>query len=213
VSERLKELRDAYDDLAWLSSHDALGGVAEILQERRRQIEMGHTAECDDVLTEGGLVVWAEGFLRDGVRAARRNGIADIGSDEHALRAAGALAAAEMDRMDRASVSGKTWRAPVVKPRIRLVSEMFVKCSLPVRPDAMAASDCCGYPAVSAVVLPDDNSLMYRCHAHWGIVTLWGGENGREIIRGEVVEEVPRPASCPHGRVSRVRCEECMGVK
>jgi hypothetical protein len=41
-------MREALDDLAWLRRHNALGGVAEIISERRRMIEQGHTPGHED---------------------------------------------------------------------------------------------------------------------------------------------------------------------
>jgi hypothetical protein len=97
----VEELKAAWDDLAYLHQVGALDGVAEIIRERRRQIErLSYTPEHDDRFP-GSLVAIAEGRLSD-VLLTRRDGTADIGSDEDHLRKAGALAAAEIDRIIRA---------------------------------------------------------------------------------------------------------------
>jgi len=91
----------AYDDLAWLHEHGALAGVAEVIRERRRQIEaIGWTPELDDAQAYGSLATKAATRVNK-LRAARRDGTADIGSDEEHLREAGALLAAEIDRLNR----------------------------------------------------------------------------------------------------------------
>jgi len=72
-------------DLAYLARHGALAGVTEITAERRRQLEQGATAGQDDRLTHGELTAYAERRIRLGK-----------------LRQAGALLAAEIDRLARA---------------------------------------------------------------------------------------------------------------
>lgn len=85
----------AQEDLAWLSSHGALAGAAEILRERRRQLEaLGHIAEHDDALACDQLVQMAEGRLSALLFGARH---------DHLLHEAGALIAAEVDRLGRAA--------------------------------------------------------------------------------------------------------------
>jgi len=92
-------LKTAYDDLAWLSEHGALAGVAEILHERRRQIEVkGHTPESDDGRFDFASMA---SLTLARVNVTRQQGTADIGSDEDGLRRAAALAAAEIDRLNR----------------------------------------------------------------------------------------------------------------
>lgn len=63
----------------------------------------------------------------------------------------------------------------------KAVVELFVGCSLPQRPDAIAASDNCNAPATTVVEMANGN-LMYRCEAHRGI---------RRIEVGPVRETVP----------------------
>jgi len=70
-------------DLAVLARHGALAGVAEIIAERRRQVELG----------DGHGNGWLRGSL-DAWLAVNDNG-------EHGLREAGALIAAEIDRESR----------------------------------------------------------------------------------------------------------------
>lgn len=91
---------DALADLRWLSDHGALAGVHEIIRERRRQVELGYDAYHDDVHEGSELVYMAQARLHD-VTFTRSEGTADAGSDEHDLRQAGALAAAEIDRLQR----------------------------------------------------------------------------------------------------------------
>jgi hypothetical protein len=102
-----KEHRDAFvqagSDLLWLSEHGALGGVACILAERRRQIEkLGWTPERDDRHQDGGLAMTASRCL-DEMFGARESGRDEQAADSRLLRSAGALAAAEIDRLSRAS--------------------------------------------------------------------------------------------------------------
>jgi hypothetical protein len=75
-------------DLAELVRHGALGGVAEVIAERRRQVEQGATARQDDRLAHGELVAYAERRIRLGK-----------------LRQAAALLAAEIDRLNRAETA------------------------------------------------------------------------------------------------------------
>jgi hypothetical protein len=98
----------AYDDLVWLHEHGALAGVAEVIRERRRQIEaIGWTLELDDALVHGSLATMAATRVNK-LRASRRDGTADVGSDEEYLREAGALLAAEIDRLNRAFSAQET---------------------------------------------------------------------------------------------------------
>jgi Rieske Fe-S protein len=66
------------------------------------------------------------------------------------------------------------------------VTELYVRCSYPMRPDVLAASDTCQHPANTAV-RGAGGSLWWRCPAHEGQMAL-----GR---RGEVVTSVPRPVT------------------
>lgn len=86
----------AMDDLVALEAYGALSGVAEVLRERRIQVaEKGHTVESDD--EHEGLELITEAS----------NCLASIGDDsgwpeyEKAYREAGALLAAEIDRLGR----------------------------------------------------------------------------------------------------------------
>jgi hypothetical protein len=100
-----KEHRDAFvqadNDLFWLSEHGALAGVAAIIRERRRQIErLGWTAEHDDAHADGALAETAYRCLEE-MFDDRESGRAGPGDDDRRLRSAGALAAAEIDRIGR----------------------------------------------------------------------------------------------------------------
>jgi len=89
------------DDLNFLESRGALAGVAEVIRERRRQIEqLGYGLEHDETHDDGSLADRAAGRMSL-VRDSRAEGTADPASDEGLLREAGALAAAEIDRLSR----------------------------------------------------------------------------------------------------------------
>lgn len=64
------------------------------------------------------------------------------------------------------------------------VTELYVRCSYPLRPDAIAASDTCQHPADTAVRDADGN-LWYRCPTH-------EGELRSGVFGEEVVTRVPR---------------------
>jgi Rieske Fe-S protein len=70
--------------------------------------------------------------------------------------------------------------------RLIPVIELNVRCSYPMRPDVLAASDTCQHPADTAVRDAHD-ALWWRCPAHEGQLTL--------SRRGEVVTSVPRPVT------------------
>lgn len=95
------DLFSAVQDLGWLHRNGALAGVHEVIRERRRQVEaLGHDAGHDDGHVRGDLVVFAEIRLMN-LRTDRSDGTADPASDERELRQAGALLAAEIDRLHR----------------------------------------------------------------------------------------------------------------
>lgn len=96
-----EELKAVWDDIAYLHQAGALAGVTEVIRERRRQVEHGYTPQYDnDTAAYGGLVHLVRHWAGEVINS-RREGIADIGSDEDGLRQAGALAAAEIDRLNR----------------------------------------------------------------------------------------------------------------
>ncbi len=64
------------------------------------------------------------------------------------------------------------------------VTELYVRCSYPLRPDAIAASDTCQHLANTAVKDADGN-YWYRCPSHEGELT-------SGVYGVEVVTEVPR---------------------
>lgn len=76
------------------------------------------------------------------------------------------------------------------KRSARNVAQMYVLCSLPMRPDAMAASDNCGKLAVGAVQ-NERGEYVYRCHQHLGLVTTYGGAGKNEWITGPSVFVIP----------------------
>jgi hypothetical protein len=73
----------------------------------------------------------------------------------------------------------------------RWVSEMCVLCSLALRHDALAMSDCCRAPAVGAVYDERVDAYLYRCSSHLEIVTNFGGPTKTEQIVGPTVAELP----------------------
>jgi hypothetical protein len=99
------EFRKAYgetrDDMYWLAANGAFAGVAEIIRERRRQIEaLRFTPEHDDRHENGWLM--HEAALRIiSCIGQMLAGVAGYPEIEEALRQAGALSAAEMDRLLR----------------------------------------------------------------------------------------------------------------
>ncbi len=49
----------------------------------------------------------------------------------------------------------------------KAISKLYVNCSFPLKPKAMAASETCQRPATSGVLNPS-GSLYYRCPQHEG---------------------------------------------
>ena len=101
------ELERAARDLGWLYVNGALAGVAAVMAERRRQIgKLGWTPEHGDGQGDGGLANIAYRCLGE-VFENRESGQGDPGDEERLLRNAGALAAAEIDRVIRAREKGR----------------------------------------------------------------------------------------------------------
>ena len=71
------------------------------------------------------------------------------------------------------------------------ITDMYVQCMYPMRPDAIAASDCCRAPADTAVVRPDGMST-WRCPGHRGLI--------KDEGIGPVVESVMRNVAPPTRR-------------
>lgn len=71
------------------------------------------------------------------------------------------------------------------------VSQLYVGCSLAMRPDALAASDTCRALAVGAVQDSEGN-YWYRCTTHRDLVTVFGGPDKDQTIRGHYFMSVPR---------------------
>jgi hypothetical protein len=89
-----------YEDLDWLRDHGALAGVAEILRERRRQIETkGFTPAHDRAAHADGRLVNAVGFQARVCEERVLAGLDGPPEAEQAMARAGALAAAEIDRL------------------------------------------------------------------------------------------------------------------
>lgn len=65
------------------------------------------------------------------------------------------------------------------KPEVRLVwrkvSDMYVQCTFPMRPDVVAMSDCCRRNAQTAVHRPD-GVWTWRCSTHEGMID--SGQHG-----------------------------------
>ena len=62
------------------------------------------------------------------------------------------------------------------------ISALYVQCSYPMRPDAIAASDNCNRPATSAVIQPGTGFRLWRCDRHSGQLD--------EGMPGEVITEI-----------------------
>lgn len=94
-------LSGIYDDMDWLAEEGALAGVGEIIRERRRQIELkGWTTQHDRDKHAGGELVRlvvsesAEGY------GGMVNGSYGPAEVERQMAKSGALAAAEIDRLE-----------------------------------------------------------------------------------------------------------------
>lgn len=59
------------------------------------------------------------------------------------------------------------------------ITELYVRCSYPLRPDAIAASDTCQHPANTAV-RDAEGVLWWRCPTHEG--ELASGVFGEEVV-------------------------------
>ncbi len=64
------------------------------------------------------------------------------------------------------------------------VSDLYVNCSYPIRPNAVALSDCCQGSAMSAVE-SEGGDWLWRCRLHLGLV--------REGVEGRVRFAVTKP--------------------
>jgi len=94
----MKSLTHAYDDLAWLYERDAMTGVAEILRERRKQIELGWTPAHDRGHDDGWLMAEAHERLGRGLDAIAE-GLDGPHETARRLTVSSALSAAEIDRL------------------------------------------------------------------------------------------------------------------
>jgi hypothetical protein len=95
-----EQFTQMHADLHWLETHHALAGIAEVVRERRRQIEQkGYTVAHDQrVHADGALAQMAAGAL-SALADQRLEGLADPATDQGALAESAALAAAEIDRL------------------------------------------------------------------------------------------------------------------
>ncbi len=93
-------LSEAVNDLSWLFEYGAMTGVAEVLRERRKQIEqLGWTPEHDRREHIGGTLL---ALVREAAVTAFTGvfgGTDGPAECEHHLAKTGALAAAEIDRL------------------------------------------------------------------------------------------------------------------
>jgi hypothetical protein len=106
------EILEAIENIGYLAQHGALTGIAGVIRERRRQIEAkGHTVEHDDRHAGGWLSDGAARSRLSGLRSSRAelDGRVEVlvpvntrEFDGEMLREAGALCAAEIDRLTRA---------------------------------------------------------------------------------------------------------------
>jgi hypothetical protein len=71
------------------------------------------------------------------------------------------------------------------------VTDLYVECMYPMRPDALAASDCCRMPADTAVERPD-GVRSWRCKKHRGLIkdTTTGPIHETIVTRREVPDRV-----------------------
>lgn len=71
------------------------------------------------------------------------------------------------------------------------VVDLYVECMYPMRPDALAASDCCRRPADTAVERPD-GMRTWRCPKHRGLIkgTETGPVHETVVTRQEVPYDV-----------------------
>lgn len=91
----------AVRDLAWLEDHDAVTGVAAVIAERRRQVEqLGYDAAHDREHHADGWLL-GEAMQRAAVAGymARHDPVPDVISTRQEAAEAGALLAAEIDRL------------------------------------------------------------------------------------------------------------------
>lgn len=104
------QLAAAQADLAWLERHDAIAGIAEVIRERRHQIEVrGYTTLHDDGHPLGWLAADAVIRLAGAAYMARYDPAKVAAIPE--LAAPAALVAAEIDR-----ISGSTEPAATEGP-------------------------------------------------------------------------------------------------
>lgn len=98
--ERVRAVTTAYDDLDWLAANGALTGVAEIMRERRRQIEqLGRTPDHDREHHSGGGLMWMTEQHVWTLLTRLHDGLAGPAEAETELVQTAALAAAEVDRL------------------------------------------------------------------------------------------------------------------
>jgi len=89
-------------DLNYLEAQGALAGVAEVIRERRRQIEqLGYTLEHDEHEHADGFLVSEASARTTSAIVLVAEGLSGPAEVERDLVEAGALCAAEIDRLAR----------------------------------------------------------------------------------------------------------------
>ena len=66
-------------------------------------------------------------------------------------------------------------------PDAKHIADLYVRCSYPLRPDVLAASDTCQHPADSGVK-DDKGNVWWRCPAHRGELRLGVTGEVREYV-------------------------------
>jgi hypothetical protein len=96
----------AVQDVLWLCQHGAWRGVAAVLAERRRQIDLGHTTESDRGDLKPGWLS-RQSSVQAAVGAFMAEEDPDPDSAAGLVAEAGALAMAEIDRLPFLAAIGK----------------------------------------------------------------------------------------------------------
>jgi hypothetical protein len=108
----LPQLAEVEEDLVFLFENQCLDGIAAIIAERRRQIEKGYDSLHDDRHGVRELARMSSLRALDGSRV---RDYGTTGNTTEDLRAAGALAAAALDKLARARRISVSRQAETVK--------------------------------------------------------------------------------------------------
>lgn len=93
--------RQAVRDLVYLCGQEALAGVAEVIHERRRQIEdCGYSTEHDRTAHRGGWLMTQTSLRAAETIAGVTTGVDGVWETAVSLAVTAALAAAEIDRVE-----------------------------------------------------------------------------------------------------------------